>query len=92
MNMFDHLVVLQRVALALLLGFSLVAFVCLAYLSGRGKHSRYDGAGIPPIENYGGWVGEGQGRVPLFLKLWIFGIIAVTVALTGKVIYHGFWY
>lgn len=92
MGMLDHLVILQRIALALLLGFSLAAFVCLIFLSGRGKHSHYDGQAIGPPEDYAGWVQEGSGRVPLFLKLWIFGVIAMTVAMTGKVIYHGFWY
>lgn len=92
MGMLDHLVILQRIALCLFLGFSLVAFVSLIFLSGRGKHSHYDGTAVGEPENYAGWVQEGWGRVPLFLKLWIFAIICMTVALTGKVVYHGFWY
>jgi len=92
MGMLDHLVILQRLALALLLGFSLVGFVVLAYLSGRGKADHYDGEGVGPFESYGNWVKEGQGRVPLFLKLWIVAIIAFAVSMTGIVIHHGFRY
>ncbi|MGH9394192.1 MAG: hypothetical protein ACRD1E_08485 [Terriglobales bacterium] len=90
--MFDHLLVLHRFALAVLLGFTLVSFVCLIFLSGRGKHSHYDGHGIGPLESYGDWVKEGRGPVPLFLKLWIIAIAAWAVAITGIVIYHGYWY
>ncbi|HWG36980.1 MAG TPA: hypothetical protein VN690_04615 [Terriglobales bacterium] len=92
MGMFDQLVGTERVALALLLGFALVVFVILAYLSGRGKHSHYDGQGIEPIESYGAWVKEASGRVPLFLKLWIVAVIGIALALTGIVIRHGYWY
>jgi len=92
MGSFDHLLVLQRFALAVLLGFTLVSFVCLIFLSGRGKHSHYDGNAIEPLDDFGGWVKEGRGRVPLFLKLWMIAIAAFAVAITGIVIYHGYWY
>lgn len=92
MGQITHLVVMQRIALVLLLGFSLVSFVCLIFLSGRGRQSHYDGEPIPPIENYGNWVREGHGRVPLFLKMWMFAVAGIAVALTGIVIYHGYRY
>ncbi|HEY8055345.1 MAG TPA: hypothetical protein VIE13_05485 [Terriglobales bacterium] len=92
MGQFDHLVILQRMAFALLLGFTLVAFVSLIYLSGRGRQSYYDGEGIEPVHDYAGWVKEGSGRVPIYLKLWMIAIAAWAVAITGIVIHHGFWY
>lgn len=92
MGMFTHLVIIQHVAFALLLGFALVALVCLAYLSGRGEHNHYDGQGIGPFEHYGNWVREGQGPVPLFLKVWIVFIVGCAITMTGIVIHHGFRY
>ncbi|MGN6591406.1 MAG: hypothetical protein ACTHJX_00745 [Terriglobales bacterium] len=92
MGVFDHLVILQRMAFALLLGFTLVAFISTIYLSGRGHQSHYDGEGIEPVRDYGGWVKEGSGRVPIFLKLWIIAIVAWSLAFTGIVIHHGYWY
>lgn len=90
--MFDHMVVLHRMAFAILLGFTFVSFVCLIFLSGRGEVSHYDGGGIEPIQDHAGWVKEGSGRVPIFLKLWMVAIASWAVAITGIVIYHGFWY
>jgi len=92
MGMFSHLVMIHREAFALLLGFTLAAFVCLIFMAGRGKFNRYDGTGIEPIDNYGDWVTEGHGRVPLFLKLWMIAILGVALSLTGIVIYHGYRY
>ncbi|MGH9472569.1 MAG: hypothetical protein ACRD1M_07480 [Terriglobales bacterium] len=92
MGMFDHLLVLQRAAIALLLGFTLVGFIALAFLSGRGRQSHYDGRGIEPLEDHAGWIKEGHGRVPIFLKLWMVAIVGWCIALTGIVIYHGYWY
>ncbi|MGH9413637.1 MAG: hypothetical protein ACRD0Y_07835 [Terriglobales bacterium] len=92
MGQITHLIVIQRAALILLLGFALAGFVCLIYLSGRGKHSHYDGKPIEPVHEYGGWLKEGSGRVPLFLKIWIIAIAAWAIAFTALVIHHGYWY
>ncbi|MGH9467974.1 MAG: hypothetical protein ACRD1Y_11530 [Terriglobales bacterium] len=92
MGQISHLIIIQRAALILLLGFALAGFFCLIYLSGRGKHSHYDGNPIRPVHDYGGWVKEGSGRVPLFLKLWIIAIASWCVVITAIVIHHGYWY
>jgi hypothetical protein len=93
MGYFTHLVEIQNLAFAIFLGFTLVSFFALIFLAGRGHHGHYDGTNpYPPIESYGNWVREGQGPVPLFLKLWIVAIASFALALTGIVIYHGYRY
>lgn len=92
MGVIDHLVIIHRIAFAILLGFATAAFFCVIFLSGRGHHGHYTGDGIGPIQTYGDWVKEGQGQVPLFLKLWIALLVGICVSLTGIVIYHGYRY
>lgn len=92
MGMFDHLVNLQHAAVAVLFGSMLTVLVTLFFLSGRGKHG-YDGTeSRPPISNYGDWIQEANGYVPVALKLWIIGIATWAVTMTGIVIHHGFFY
>ncbi|MGH9476259.1 MAG: hypothetical protein ACRD1C_07990 [Terriglobales bacterium] len=92
MGQISHLIVIQRAAFAILLGFTFAGFFCLIFLSGRGKHSHYDGNGIQPVHDYADWVKEGSGQVPIFLKLWIAAIAAWCVAITAIVASHGYWY
>lgn len=92
MGQISHLIVIQRAALVLLLGFALAVFFCLLFLSGRGRHSHYDGDGVKPIHDWAGWLQEGSGRVPIFLKIWMIAIAAWCIAMTAIVIHHGFWY
>ncbi|MGH9486904.1 MAG: hypothetical protein ACRD04_04860 [Terriglobales bacterium] len=92
MGQITHLIIIQRGALVLLLGFALAGFVCLIYLSGRGAKSHYNGRPVEPVHSYAGWVREGSGRVPIALKLWIIAIAAWAVTMTAIVIHHGYWY
>ncbi|TAN21655.1 MAG: hypothetical protein EPN33_11150 [Acidobacteria bacterium] len=92
MGQFSHLIIIQRGAFAVLLGFALASFVCLIFLSGRGEHGHYDGKGIEPLHDYGGWLQEGSGRVPIYLKIWILAIVAWAITFTAIVIHHGYWY
>lgn len=93
MGFFDQLVNLHHAAIAVGLGFALTALVCLFYLSGRGRHGHYDGVeSQPPIHDFGGWVREASGFVPLGLKLWIIAIVAWAITMVGIVFHHGYRY
>ncbi len=93
MGWLDRLTQIQHLALAVLLGFALVAMAALAFLSGRGGKEAYDPEHPRgPIEHYGGWIREARGTVPLFMKVWIVAVASWAIALTGIVIWHGYRY